>query len=446
MPRSKKSKALKQKKNVLAGSGDYKTVLKTAAKAAVKQALSQGGALAGGMAAQHLGFERKRGAELGRSLGAKLSRLIGSGDYTMAGDTAVNSLIAGSTSDVNASFRTPGEGIRVRHREYLQDVVAGTANQFSVTTVPLNAGLSSAFPYLSNMAMNFEEYVVHGLVFEYVSTTSPYNTSSAMGSVILAMEYNPLAPAFTSKQQMENSDFAVSVRPDRNMMYGVECDEFNLNSYLTRYGSATPLQLYDVGLLNIGNYNTTAIAAGAVMGELWVSYDITLRRPRLSPARYGLLHANITTPVALVTGAGTPVINSYPAQFGLATNITIVPAAGTLAVSIADINQGDTLLVQLANEYGGSSANMVSSAIAGFANCAAGASVYPTAAAPSGNSSFGFIGSNQFGCLMATVLLNGASGTTASFSLNFTGVPAAAVTLYTSLIITNLGNGYGTAW
>lgn len=303
------------------GRGDYKAVqaqaadvIKRALKSAVSKGLRSGGAALGGMAGAKFGAPA-RGSAIGRGLGAKLSKLLGSGDYeTNTDQVATNSLFrAGPKS---ASFETTATGIRLQHREYIQDIFAQQERglKFSNNQFPVNPGLSSVFPYLAQIASNFEQYRFHGLVFEFVSSTSQYGATS-LGTNIAAMQYNSGAPAFQTKQTMENSDYAVSARIDRNVMYGVECAPGSqaLNYLLVRSpgvqptalitstAAASAVQFYDLGLFNFATNTTTVseppgLITGSPMGELWVTYDVELIRPRISPARYGYLHLSASTP------------------------------------------------------------------------------------------------------------------------------------------------------
>jgi hypothetical protein len=122
-----------------------------------------------------------------------------------------------------------------------------------------------------------------------------------MGSVILSAEYNTANNDYTSKTQMENSEFAVSAPPYRNVVYGMECARNWTNSLFVRNGqSVLNGPLTDLGTFFIA---TNAVQTGTV-GELWVSYDIEFTRPRASNTRFGIYH---------MTGSGSntsvPLVN-----------------------------------------------------------------------------------------------------------------------------------------
>jgi len=277
-------------------------------KASVKSTLVNSGGILGTMAGTALGGGSGgiAGGTLGSKLGAKLSRLIGSGDYTPGPFVKMNSLVKNTQQRVELAG---AHSIRFSHREYISDIISPSAspNTFTLAAYPINAGLGGTFPYLSQIANLFEQYKFHGLVFEYVSTTSPYNATSAMGSVILTAESNAFSANFSSKQAMENSDFAVSVRPDASCVYGVELDPSQLsqNTYYVRSGPSTlPLTTTDVAEFMIATQLASTFPLSSTLGELWVSYDVELSHPRLttvSPgyAYYAVNNASVASPLVL---------------------------------------------------------------------------------------------------------------------------------------------------
>lgn len=316
--------------------------LQPVAKEAMKEAVYQMMGPVGRIAAPVAG-------RLLTGLTGKLQRLIGSGDYEMSADVNYNSLVKPSSAIRHPKHFSAGETTRVRHREYLTDILTGpSAGVFNNTTFPINPGLALTFPYLAAIAQNYEEYVFHGLTFEFVSTTSNYNASSAMGSIITSMEYNSSAPAFISKPQMENSAYAVSARFDRNILYGVECATNAQNSYYVRYSNTNtiPITSTDLGFLQVATQPASTFPVNSVVGELWVSYDVELSRPRLGPSRFGYFHASrtggsATTPLGNAQNSLQPA----PVVYGSLTGATI----SSTAIVIPESIQGDVYCVTVWN-------------------------------------------------------------------------------------------------
>jgi hypothetical protein len=330
-----------------------------------KMALSTARA-AGSKLGSYIGMPNT-GASVAEKLATRLMKLKGSGDYMLSDTPVVNTLFPGKSGDfpsgsAAASFGNTSTSTRIRHREYIEDVFTSTTGTFSISPYSVQPGLSATFQYLAQIAANFEEYIFHGLVFEFVSTTSPYNTNSAMGSVIMAMQYDAALPPFTSKPQMENSDFAVSSRPDKCIMYGVECANQQSNALYVRNGSnATnqPINLTDIGTLYVAVQNA-GIASGLALGELWVTYDIELRRPHISPSRFGMYRISAsrtaaTSTLALLT-SGTTLASKV--QYGSLTgSYTYLDApssvtASTGVVYFPNANLGDIYQVTINVSFG----------------------------------------------------------------------------------------------
>ncbi len=232
------------------------------------------------------------------------SRFIsGRGDYSV-NTVRHNSLISGNMP-VNATFGGKKDTLRLKHREYIRDIVAPSTQGFNVTSIAVNAANPILFPFGSSIASNYEEYYINGIVIEYNSMVSSLSSNPALGSIVLSAQYNVTESGWSSKFQMENSGDAVSCRPDHNMLFGFECKEQPDNGlYTASTTNTTPINLTNFANLYIGIMNTGAYAAGASLGELWVTYDVTLRRPRITPSPQGYLHYAATTGVGSYTTSG----------------------------------------------------------------------------------------------------------------------------------------------
>lgn len=222
--------------------------------------------------------------DIGKAAGGFIGRILGSGDYTTNfSDVSTTRL----TSSVPAFG---GESIVVTKREYIQDVISGATGAFKLDSFTINPGLPSTFPWLATIAQNFEEYEIKGMVFEF--KTNSGNTTAAnqgLGSVILATQYDPTKPVYSSKQDMENYFFAQSTVPSQSVMHAVECKReiTPVKSLYVRNGAVDPNE--DLRWTDFGKFSIASVgipAATVNLGELWVSYDIILRKPKL-PATFG---------------------------------------------------------------------------------------------------------------------------------------------------------------
>jgi len=208
-----------------------------------------------------------------------LSDVLGMGDYEVKNNSLMN-----SNSGV-PTFSSSKHSVRLRHREFLGDITGSTA--FSVRDYSLNPGDPVSFPWLSGVAERFQQYKFHGLLFEFVSTSADAlnSTNTALGTVVMATKYSASQPAFTSKAEMEQYEFSCSTRPCATLIHPVECDpaETVLEKLYVRSGALSAnqdSQFFDLGTFYLA---TVGMQAAATIGELWVTYDVEMYKPRINP-------------------------------------------------------------------------------------------------------------------------------------------------------------------
>lgn len=258
--------------------GKQKSVARPRAKTAKtpKTPFGDTGAIVGQRVGNMFGF--KQAQNIGRWLGTGIGSIFGSGDYTVSGPQSSYNVFTNDRQ--TPKFSTTHATNIVCHREYLGDIT-GTAG-FNNTLYPLNPGMEQTFPWLSGIAANYQQYKFHGLIFEFRPLITDFVTNGAPGVVILSTNYNADSPKFTTKQQMENTEFAVSIKPTREVIHGVECamDETPLSQLYIRTGA--PPTGTDLRTLDLGTFQF-ATQANPVqnLGELWVSYCVELFKPTL---------------------------------------------------------------------------------------------------------------------------------------------------------------------
>jgi len=237
----------------------------------------------GGAFAGNLLGNGELGRSVGTKLGATVSRWLGSGDYTVRSNSLVQN-ITGS-GDIPMMHKT-SQSVVVRHREYLGEIVGSVG--FSAQSFPLNPGLSTTFPWLCAVAQQYQEYTFKGVIFEYVSTcgSAIASTNNALGSVMMATNYRCTDPAFTSKMAINNEFFSSDSKPSECFCHPIECDpkENPFNVQYVRGGSAPSgedLKTYDLGLVTVA---TEGMQAANTIGELWISYEVELRKPCMAAA------------------------------------------------------------------------------------------------------------------------------------------------------------------
>lgn len=228
--------------------------------------------------------------------------MFGSGDYSeeyqKAGgfDVSDNSIVAPLTAapvpELVSEPRLAEGLLRIRHREYLGDFETGLAPPGQNSGVfRLNPADSRTFPWMSTLANNFEQWIPHGMVFEFVSTcgNAVSSTNAALGSISMATTYNSEANNFTSKKQLLNHYFATSTKTADNLMHAIECNPDEMPTKLLYTGIPTPFgpdfpgddRLYDLGFTTFWLQGSQSVYTA---GEIWITYDVSLLKPRVDPS------------------------------------------------------------------------------------------------------------------------------------------------------------------
>jgi len=299
-------------------------------------------------------IKHAKGGPYGSSRGV-LRTIRGQGDYTVSSNTIASRSTSTMGGEIVPQFTNVGRGMRVTHREYLGDISSSSsANTFNLTSYPINPGISTSFPWLSIIAQNFDQWCPNGVVYSFKSTSAEYNGSTqALGTVILATDYDITDPSYASKVEMENSEFCVSCKTSMSVLHPVECakDERPIKTLKVR-STATPTdnkQWYDLGNFQIA---TTGIAGTSVnIGELWVTYDITFYKEQLYGSLLGLNQQQAD--FVLVAPAITTAYLGTSRTAGTANTFTPT-LTGTTITFPATIGAGTFLVVYVA--YGASTA------------------------------------------------------------------------------------------
>lgn len=242
------------------------------------------GKMIGQMAGGVLG-QGKLGGLIGKSAESFFNTVTGRGAYTVKGNTI--------TSGQPPVF---GNGeIVMAHKEYIGDIVVSNLSGHSLfepKTYSLNPGDQDTFPFLSRIARNFEQYEFLGLLFEFKSLSSATNINTVgMGSVMMATNYDPDAPVFANKREMDASMFSTTSKVYESMIHPIECkpnknvlsDLYVFNPYL---GAVNDDRFNDLGKTTIATQGVPPDYApsgnGSNLGELWVSYHVRLFKPNLT--------------------------------------------------------------------------------------------------------------------------------------------------------------------
>ncbi len=217
-------------------------------------------------------------------LGSALRTITGSGDYRFTPSSLVHGTMG--TGHSPSFGRTQ---FRMRRRELIGTVVSSpTAGEFSMATYRVNPGLVATFPWLSGISNNFESWKPHGVALEFVSSSGDAvgSTNTALGTVILAPQYNPYGNDPTDRLTLEGFPGAQSCVPSSNLLLGLECRPRdrqaatllirNSNVNTAAFGSSSDslFDLCDVFIATVGCQGSSV-----TLGELWITYDVELFNP-----------------------------------------------------------------------------------------------------------------------------------------------------------------------
>jgi len=271
-------------------------------------------------------------------------KIFGSGAYKMQANSSWN------TGNQVPTFASTTDKVTFAHREYVCDVNSNVG--FTINnTFNVNPGLSSTFPYLSTIAQNFQEYKFKGLVFEFKSTSADAlnSTNTALGQIMMLAQYRSDAPVPSNKPQFLNEMWSTDTKPSCNDFLPVECApvENPLSVQYIRSGGLNSNQdqkFYDLCSVSIASSGSQA---SAVVGELWVTYEVELYKPVVSTstsdnagnaAHYSFLNnsgsnlgtlAGHTDNIGITYNVNAGSITLPPNQIGSVYQLTFIYRSGT---------------------------------------------------------------------------------------------------------------------
>lgn len=247
------------------------------------------------------------GTSVGTGLGAALSRWLGSGDYKVASNTVVSQSLKGNASI--PSMHAEGQSVIVRHKEFVTEV-RGNSSFMVRGSYDINPGRAETFPWLAGVAARFQEYKIRGLVWHYIPTsgTAVSGTNPALGSVMLQTSYRSSDVPPANKNEVLNEYWSSEAVPSEAFCHPIECDPkenpFNIQYVRTDAVPAGDSKLlYDLGTTHL--CVTGQQTNDTVLGDLWCTYEIELKKPIVS--------SNVTSVArsAALAYTGTMDLNSW---------------------------------------------------------------------------------------------------------------------------------------
>ncbi len=180
------------------------------------------------------------------------------------------------TKNAEISYSKDGRVCHVKHRERFATILGSVA--FASNAYVINPGQSATFPWLSGIANRFESYSFDELQFEFRTKTA----TTALGDVILAVDYDATDAAPSDSIQAEAYDESASGAPWQNVTH--VCKKVNLKKlpmFFVRgdtQPASTDLKMSDMGNLFVCTENQ---ASAALVGYMYVSYSVRFFTPQL---------------------------------------------------------------------------------------------------------------------------------------------------------------------
>jgi len=156
---------------------------------------------------------------------------------------------------------------------------------------------------------------------------------TSMGAIIMATQYDSTQGTYPNKAQMENSDYSCSTKPSECSLMAIECaSRHNPLGTLYISGQTNPqvgavvgsdIRFQDLGIFQIASSNIPIANSTALdLGEIWVHYEVTLKKPQLNAGLSNLLTAHYISNSA----TGAPATTT---PFGPNVTAVIQPTATT---------------------------------------------------------------------------------------------------------------------
>lgn len=230
----------------------------------------------------------------------KIGSVKGYGGYKVQS----NSILSGGMSPPKIMNTFTNDGVVIRHREYLKDVKllgADTGRLFTINeTIELNPGMES-LPWLRGIAENWKEYEWHGVLLEYKPLTALATTSGAgaMGSVMVGTHYDMYEKPFVNKQEMLNSEYTTSGKPQMTQIHPIECkrSQTPVSRKWVRTGSypaGADKRLYDHCRIEVCTEGIPG-PEGSAIGELWITFEVCLFKPKMVDKRDFMVNQDVET-------------------------------------------------------------------------------------------------------------------------------------------------------
>lgn len=186
---------------------------------------------------------------------------------------------------------TSGSGVVVKHKEFMGIVPACPANKtFSSNAHSLNPSNVNLFPWLSQIAQQYEQYRFKKLKFTFSSTCRNATATESLttGTIAIACQYNPDSPAYSSLDEIMCAQGVrhTTITTQKDLSFYCNTNMATINGPAIRAVGTPPSSStmdnvrYNLGDISIAVADTPSGFAGESIGQMFVEYEIELSVPR----------------------------------------------------------------------------------------------------------------------------------------------------------------------
>lgn len=254
--------------------------------------------------------------------GSSKSGVIGGGPKTLGGISYAPVSVSHNIKKVSKpkmSYR--GDAIVVSHSEMLGSIMSGTpsSNVTSYRSIGMraNPGMSSVFPWLSTMAVNYEKYRFKSLRFTIV----PLVSTNFSGRIGVGFDYDSSDISPGNRQEFYALTNHAESMPWEAASISVKCDS---TFRFTGTHAAADNKLIDQGqviLMSDSVSNGGTIASAIALYDLIVDYTVELIEPQQSLFATQIYQATTLTNGAIL-GVGFDATNVVGPTIVTAVSVT----------------------------------------------------------------------------------------------------------------------------
>jgi len=245
--------------------------------------------------------------------------------------------------------------IVVSHREFIQDIPGSVG--FAFKGLPVSPGRNVTFPWLAQIAANYESYLFKRLKFEFL-TSSP---TTVGGKVMIMLDYDALDSDPSDKTEFMGQRNACSCCTWESMTHNSLYEDltkrktyFVRNSPFTVTGTSS--RQSDCAF---AYFATQGQADTSFIGELYVEYEVLLMTPNLEDLGVGGSYSLVRTGTSPVTAF------TVLARGNLQATVLNVNTPGVNVISTFTFNQpftGTVAIIEigtgLSYTFGGTAAQL----------------------------------------------------------------------------------------